>query len=59
MNYTCQECNHKLELMATYDSSQTGTGKTERLYLCNNCLSTWCVATDKDGSSTMSRYFFG
>ena len=59
MNYKCQECDHELELMVTYNAEQTGTGKIERLYLCNKCLSTWCVTTDKDGSSKISRYFFG
>lgn len=59
MHNTCPECNHELECMVVYGADETLSGKTERLYLCNHCLSTWQVTTDKDGHSEISRYFFG
>ena len=55
----CPECSHELECMVSFGADETLSGKEERLYLCNQCLSTWDVTIDKDGSFEISRYFFG
>ena len=52
----CPECNHEIECMVVYGSDETLSGQTERLYLCNHCLSTW----ERIGESEdLKRYFFG
>ena len=59
MNYNCQECNHELKCMVVIGADQSYSGKTERLYLCEQCLSTWSVTTDENGYCEIRRYFFG
>ena len=52
----CPECNYELECMVALGADETMSGKTERLYLCKNCLSTWeRIGEAKD----LTRYFFG
>ena len=52
----CPECNHEIECMVTYGPDKTLSGQTERLYLCNHCLSTWEQIGE---SEDLKRYFFG
>ena len=56
----CQECGGDLDLMAVIGGDQTFSGKTERLYHCRSCLSSWETQADEDGvESGLKRYFFG
>lgn len=59
MKYPCPDCNHDAECMAVLGSDQTKSGKVERLYKCNDCLATWLITTNIDGSMEVERYFFG
>lgn len=54
----CPECNCELECMVALSADEMVSGKTERLYLCKNCKSTWST-TDENEFTTISRYFFG
>jgi hypothetical protein len=45
--------------MMVLSATETLSGCTERLCLCNNCLSTWQITTKEDGTSEIERYFFG
>lgn len=55
----CQECGTELERMVTIGADKSFSGKTERLYLCRKCLSTWEIIEQEDGSFQVERYFFG
>ena len=60
MVHQCPECGHELKCMCVVGSDESLSGNTERLYLCDGCLSTWQIDTDKDGNeSPIRRYFFG
>lgn len=57
----CPECGDVLECKCVIGADQSGTDKTERLYLCNGCLSSWSQFTDESSGVTapIERYFFG
>ena len=56
----CPECGGVLECKRVIGADESGTGKTERLYLCHGCLSSWSQSTDKNGIvNPIERYFFG
>ena len=56
----CPECSDVLECKCVIGADQSGTGKTERLYVCHGCLSSWSRATDNNGVvEPIERYFFG
>lgn len=58
--HRCPECGGVLECKCVIGADQSGTGKTERLYVCHGCLSSWSRATDNNGVvEPIERYFFG
>lgn len=59
--HRCPECGGVLECKCVIGADESGTGKTERLYLCNGCLSSWSQSTDESSGVTapIERYFFG
>ena len=60
MYFECPECNHELECHVVIGADQTMSGKTERLFLCPNCLSAWQVIGELCGGTfEIRRYFFG
>lgn len=60
MNPTCPECGTELECMCVIGADESFSGKTERLWLCHGCLSSWETETnEEDGSYEIKRYFFG
>ena len=59
MNPKCPECGTELECMCVIGADKALSGKTERLYLCNECLSSWQTTEQEDGSFDIKRYFFG
>lgn len=59
MKHLCEECGTELECMCVIDADESLSGKTERLYLCRECLSTWEIIENEDGSFSVRRYFFG
>ena len=60
MHHECPECGSTIKCMCVIDADESFSGNTERLYLCNNCLSSWQIDTDQDGNeSPTKRYFFG
>lgn len=50
----CPECGAALELMCVLKANESGTGKAEKLWLCNNCLSSWRTYE----KMTIERLFF-
>lgn len=59
MRQFCQECGAEMRCMVAFGADETLSGLTERLYLCDDCLSTWQVTELKDGGFEIERYFFG
>ena len=59
MNPKCPECGTELECMCVIGADEALSGKTERLYLCNGCLSSWQTTEQEDGNFDIQRYFFG
>ena len=59
MKHFCEECGTELEYMWVTNADKSLSGKTEKLYLCRGCLSTWEVVENEDGSFSIRRYFFG
>ena len=62
MEFFCPECGvgAPLECMVVIGADESYSGKTERLWLCRKCLSTWETETDDEGLTTdPRRYFFG
>ncbi len=57
----CPECGDVLECMCVVGADESGTGKTERLYVCHGCLASWSQSTNEDDGTTdtIERYFFG
>ena len=57
----CPECSEDLECMCVIGADESHSGKTERLYLCRHCLSTWQTMSevDSDHHCEIKRYFFG
>ena len=59
MKHFCEECGMELECMCVTNADKSLSGKTEKLYLCRSCLSTWEIIENEDGSFSIRRYFFG
>lgn len=55
----CPECGTELECMNVIDADEALSGKTERLWLCHECLSSWQTIEQDDGSFDIQRHFFG
>lgn len=55
----CPECGEVLKCMVVIEAKETISGKTERLYLCKKCLSSWSTEADGANESEPTRYFFG
>ena len=57
---SCPECGATLECMCVIGADESLSGKTERLYLCSSCLSSWeTIEQEDDSSFEIRRYFFG
>lgn len=56
----CPECNAELKCMVVLGADQTLSGQTERLFLCEHCLSSWEVVGELyTDNLKIRRYFFG
>lgn len=59
MNPKCPECGTELECMCVIGADEALSGKAEKLYLCNGCLSSWQTTEQEDGNVDIQKYFFG